>query len=64
MMDKEQYIKTKGLTCPFCGSESIEGGFVEIDTGKALQEIACNQCRSKWQDVYELVDMVPIGRED
>lgn len=63
MKYKEQYIRSKGITCPFCGGDSIEGGFVEIDAGNAFQEIACNQCGSRWQDVYKLVDMVPIHKQ-
>ena len=60
-IDKNAYIEGKGVTCPFCGSPQIEGGFVEIDAGKALQEIGCTECHESWQDVYELIDVVPCG---
>ncbi|MBT3255223.1 MAG: hypothetical protein HN366_02025 [Deltaproteobacteria bacterium] len=57
MLDKKMYIKEKGITCPFCGSLSIEGGFIEIDTGKAFQKMSCAECEAKWQNIYKLIDM-------
>ena len=59
MIDKQLHIKGKGLSCPFCGSSSIQGGFIEIETGKAFQKMGCTACEAHWQDVYELIDMIP-----
>jgi len=43
-------------TCPKCGSDSVEGGFVEIgmdDEGQiAWQTVTCNDCGFKHVDVY------------
>ena len=64
MIDKETYIKAKGLRCPFCGAESIEGGFIQVEAGEAFQDMSCSQCQGKWQDVYRLVDVVPIEKEE
>ena len=64
MIDKARYITTKGLVCPYCGSESIEGGFIEVIAGEAFQNMNCCQCRSKWQDIYHLVDVAPLGKEE
>lgn len=58
MIDKESYIKARGLKCPFCQSESIEGGFIEIQDGRAFQEMGCIECEGKWQDHYQLMDVV------
>jgi formate dehydrogenase maturation protein FdhE len=63
MIDKAMYIKAKGLICPFCNSESIEGGFIEVEAGEAFQKMNCSLCQNKWQDVYRLVDVVPLGKE-
>jgi hypothetical protein len=63
MTNKAMYIKAKGLSCPFCGGDSLEGGFVEIQAGKAFQQVACCECGNTWQDIYELVDMAPLERE-
>ena len=57
MLDKKMYIKEKEFICPFCGSLSIEGGFVEIETGKAFQKMSCVECEARWQNIYELIDM-------
>ena len=64
MIDKEVYVNDKGLKCPFCRSQLIEGGFIEVQNGKAYQEIGCTECKNKWQDVYQLVDIVPIREEE
>ena len=64
MIDKDTYIKAKGLRCPFCESESIEGGFIQVEAGEAFQDMSCSQCQGKWQDVYRLVDVTPLGREE
>ena len=57
MLDKKAHIKRKGGSCPLCGSPSIQGGFVEIETGKAFQKMTCADCEVKWQDIYELIDV-------
>ncbi|VBB44987.1 conserved hypothetical protein [uncultured Desulfatiglans sp.] len=59
MLDKQSYLKGKGLSCPYCGSLSIQGGFVEIDSGKAYQRMLCTECKQSWQDIYELMDVSP-----
>ena len=64
MINKTTYINAKGLICPHCGADSIEGGFIEVEAGEALQDMSCCQCRGKWQDIYHLVDVVPLGKED
>lgn len=38
--------------CPFCGSEDINGGHMEVDGGSTWQEVDCNKCGESWQDVY------------
>ena len=63
MIDKESYIKGKGLSCPFCEAESVQGGFIQIEAGKAFQEMGCTECEGAWQDVYELIDIIPYKRE-
>ena len=58
MMRNDGYIKGKGLMCPFCRAEQVEGGFISVENGKAFQEIRCTECDGTWQDVYHLVDVV------
>lgn len=64
MISKGNYIKAKGLICPYCGAESIEGGFIQVEAGEAFQDMSCSQCEGKWQDIYRLVDLVLIEKED
>jgi hypothetical protein len=64
MIDKASYIKGKGLMCPFCKSQSIEGGFIEVQAGEAYQEMGCAECQKKWQDVYRLADVLAVREEE
>jgi Zn-finger nucleic acid-binding protein len=64
MIDKATYIKVKGLMCPYCGAESVEGGFIEVQAGEAFQNMSCSQCRGKWQDIYHLADVVLLRKEE
>ena len=62
MMDKKAYIESKGAMCPFCRAESIQGGFVQIEDGKAFQDMDCLECERRWQDAYRLVDVISIEK--
>lgn len=42
-------------SCPFCGSEDVEGDFVETDSSEAWQPVTCNNCGKGWNDLYKLV---------
>lgn len=54
------YITTGGVACPYCKSHDIEGlGPVEVDEGRATQEIGCVKCDEGWTDEYKLVGIVP-----
>jgi hypothetical protein len=64
MLDKETYIKGKGLLCPFCEAESVQGGFIQIEAGKAVQEMGCAECEGTWQDVYVLSDVIIYKEEE
>ena len=59
MLDKKCLVEGKGLSCPSCGSLSIQGGFVEIEAGRAYQRMGCTECDATWQDVYELTCRIP-----
>ena len=59
---KKDYIKKSGVCCPACGSDEIEGGFVEIDSGHAWQPVGCNECDAEWNDIYNLVDVELTAR--
>lgn len=50
-----EYVMHGGTRCPFCDSENIEGGPVEVDAGTATQEMLCLSCAKAWNDQYKLV---------
>ena len=54
-MTNEEYVKSRGQYCPFCGQPSIEGYQIEIIHGTAIQECTCMTCNEEWQDIYYLV---------
>jgi hypothetical protein len=56
---QRRYLECRGLRCPFCGDEDLEGGPVEIDGGGASQEMSCLACDRQWYDVYTLTGFVP-----
>lgn len=56
---KNKYLK-RSHQCLNCGSDDIEGDFVEVDGGGASQDITCLKCYSSWTDVYILTDVENI----
>lgn len=54
----EHYLKSGGVSCLFCGSGEIEGGFITIEQGSATQSIICLDCEAEWDDRYKLTDVV------
>ena len=57
-----RYIQAGGVKCPFCDSQDIEGGAVEIDFGRAYQKVTCKKCGKTWVDGYSL-NSVMFGEE-
>lgn len=53
---REKYIAQGGVRCPYCGSEDLDGGSVQIDRGTASQDITCLDCGKEWEDTYVLVN--------
>lgn len=54
---KEWYLKQKGVKCPHCGGESLEGHTFQIDSNTATQDIDCLTCGEEWTDIYQLTDV-------
>ena len=57
---RKQYLEKNGVDCPFCGSDEIEGGFVDIECGSAYQPVRCLRCEKRWNDVYALQDVEEV----
>lgn len=61
-MDAEQrqaYIESEGVRCPYCGSEDIAGGIIQSAKFYDGYEIVvrCNNCGKAWKDIYTLTDV-------
>ena len=61
--NKARYLENGGVRCPFCDSDDLEGGFIEVDEGGACQEVRCLACERRWRDSYKLVDVEEIEEE-
>src|SRR3990167_2422848 len=53
-LSSDAYAAEGGVRCPSCGSDQLEGGSVEIDTGIAWQPVTCLGCEAEWNDLYVL----------
>jgi Zn finger protein HypA/HybF involved in hydrogenase expression len=51
---RREYVKEKYGHCPYCGSDDIEGGFIEVNDNYCWQPITCNNCEKEWNDLYTL----------
>ena len=54
-MSNEEYLSNDGNKCPFCGSESIDGGTIQTDSDIAWRYCSCDDCNSEWEDQYRMV---------
>lgn len=50
------YGKKNHSRCPFCKSDDIEAGEMEIPDGPTTrQPVVCHDCGEEWVDIYQLV---------
>jgi len=54
-MTQEQYVKSNGVTCPFCDSQNITGSELNWKNKYLYQDVTCNACYNEWIDEYKLV---------
>jgi len=58
MIDKEAYIRSGGVKCPYCGSENIEADVINVDGKEGWSDVYCHSCANSWRDVYTLTDII------
>ncbi len=51
---KKEYLKKKGVRCPYCWGDDIAGGRLVVSDGQAYQEVSCLNCHNEWRDIYTL----------
>ncbi len=49
-----EYLKQDGNLCPFCGSNDLNCGRIEVDSNYAWQDVRCENCEEDWKDTYTL----------
>ncbi len=57
---KKEYLKKKGVRCPYCLENNISADFVHIDeVGVFSQDVRCKEkdCKREWVDMYQLFDV-------
>jgi hypothetical protein len=57
MFNREKYLKERGSTCPYCGSQDIDAGKLEADGDYAWCITTCNTCHKSWEDIFTLTDV-------
>ena len=54
---QKEYLQNKGVRCPHCNSDILEGCPVDVDGGTATQQVACVDCNKNWIDLYTLTEI-------
>lgn len=54
---KREYLKQKGVRCPFCKSDQIKTRPLEVEDGGIVCEVACDNCARVWRDYYTLTSI-------
>jgi hypothetical protein len=52
------------VTCPVCGSVEVSGWEFDAADNQAWQEVSCDDCGSRWNDVYAMVGRAEVVRGD
>lgn len=53
--EKQKYVDTSGMHCPYCGSTQMSVGEPQMDGPCAWCDIECDDCGKSWTDDYALV---------
>lgn len=54
-----KYIAHDAQICPVCGSEDVEYGDLNTDTGVITQEMDCSDCEVEWYSMFRLAGFEP-----
>lgn len=58
---RKEYLKNNGVKCPYCGSKDVEGGSIDVDSGRVSQDISCTTCGAEWMDHYTLTGVSELS---
>jgi len=51
-ISNEDYINNEGRNCPYCGSDNLIGGSLEVEDAKALCHVQCVNCSKTWSETW------------
>jgi DNA-directed RNA polymerase subunit RPC12/RpoP len=54
-MTSDEYRALEEPRCPYCYSDEIVGGSIQIDGSTAWQPITCVDCGKRWNDIYTII---------
>jgi transcription elongation factor Elf1 len=54
-MTNKEYCAQEEPRCPYCYSDEIVGGSVEINKAGAWQSVTCLTCGKEWTNIYKLI---------
>lgn len=54
---KAQYIKDKGLFCPFCKRKNLQVDSTQLNGEQCEVEVSCEDCEEEWKEIYTLTDV-------
>jgi len=57
---REQYMATAGVRCPYCESDQVVGDSFDVEVGEVRQDVSCNNCEETWVAIYSLVRVEEI----
>ena len=61
---KRKYLQQRFGHCPYCDSDNIEGGQVDVEGNRAFQAVRCLACDRHWEDEYVLSGIVEGGCDE
>ena len=59
----DKYIADEGGSCPFCGSDQVEGQNFDYEYGRNYRGVTCTACGRSWQNGYTLDSISADGVE-
>ena len=60
ILTEKQYAEAGGIICPYCKSNSIEGGKAEFEGDTVYANVTCLDCEKEWTDQFTLTGYLEI----
>ncbi len=61
---KQEYIRTKGVICPYCKqTDQVDADPIRLENDDLVATVQCYRCNKAWQDIYGIVDVEEIEEE-